>query len=269
MTTSRTTSLTGTEGTVHVQIWAPEQPTHLVLLAHGYGEHIGRYDHVAAAFAADGAAVYGPDHIGHGRSAGDRAVVEDMEHVVDDLHAVATLAWSELGRLPTVLVGHSMGGLIAARYAQRHGDGLAGLVLSGPAVGDMSLLASLLDLPEIPEIPIDPAVLSRDEAVGAAYAEDPLVWHGPFQRPTIAAMVSAQRAVADGPGFDLPLLWVHGSDDQLVPLEPARETVERLAGDDFTARVYPGARHEIYNETNRDEVIAETARFVTRVAASG
>src|SRR3712207_390813 len=121
-----------TVGRVQVRRWPADDPKRLVVLVHGYGEHIGRYEHVAEALVARSCAVVGPDHVGHGRSEGERAVVEDFEPVVDDLRAVVQDA---RGDLPVVMVGHSMGGLIATRYAQRHREDLAGLVLSGPDVG--------------------------------------------------------------------------------------------------------------------------------------
>ena len=93
--------------------------------------------------------------------------------------------------LPVVLVGHSMGGLIAARFAQRYLDELAALVLSGPVVGGNPAFEMLLEMDPIPEIPIDPAILSRDPAVGAAYAADPLVYHGPFHKATLRALANS------------------------------------------------------------------------------
>ena len=139
----------------------------MVILAHGYGEHIGRYEHVAAALVERGAVVAGPDHLGHGQSEGERVLVADYEHVIDDLHAVVRRSTADHPGLPVVLVGHSMGGLIATRYAQRHGDGLAGLVLSGPVLGSWTAATDLLALDEIPDVPLDPDTLSRDPAVGA------------------------------------------------------------------------------------------------------
>jgi alpha-beta hydrolase superfamily lysophospholipase len=254
-----------TIGRVHVRRWPADDPARLVVLVHGYGEHIGRYEHVAEALVARGAAVVGPDHVGHGRSAGDPALVEDFEAVVDDLRAVVQNA---RGDLPVVMVGHSMGGLIATRYAQRHREDLAGLVLSAPAIGIGPALEGALAAPELPADPIDVAVLSRDPAVGEAYAADPLVWHGGWKRPTLEAFVAADRAVAEGPGFgDLPLLYVHGAEDQLVPLALARPVVERLAGPDSDLHVLDGARHEVFNELDKDETIALVARFAERVAA--
>src|ERR671939_185863 len=105
-----------TIGRVQVRRWPAEGPARLVVLVHGYGEHIGRYEHVAEALAARGSTVVGPDHVGHGRSAG---------------------------------------GLIAARYARRNREDLAGLVLSGPAVGLAPVFEDWLAAPEPPSDPID------------------------------------------------------------------------------------------------------------------
>ena len=165
---------------------ATRPPRFITLLAHGYGEHAGRYEHVAAMLVGLGAVVYAPDHLGHGRSSGERALVDDIETLVTDLHAVADRARADHPGLPVVLVGHSMGGLIAARFAQRYLDELAALVLSGPVVGGNPAFEMLLEMDPIPDIPIDPAILSRDPAVGAAYAADPLVYHGPFHKATAA-----------------------------------------------------------------------------------
>src|SRR5215218_5051797 len=109
-------------------------------------------------------------------------------------------------------------------------------------------------------------MLSRDPAVGEAYANDPLVYHGGWKRPTLAAFIAADSAIAAGPGFgDLPLLYVHGAEDPLVPIDFARPVVERLAGADSDVRIIPGARHEVFNETDQDETIALVADFAQRV----
>jgi alpha-beta hydrolase superfamily lysophospholipase len=239
-----------------------------VLLAHGYGEHSGRYAHVLDRLAADGAVVYAPDHFGHGRSEGERVLVEDLDAMVEDLDQVRRTARNEHPDLRTVMLGHSMGGLLATRYAQRFPDVLAGLVLTGPVVGGSPALSGLLEYDPIPDVPIDPAVLSRDPAVGEAYAADPLVWHGPFKRPTLEAFVRAVEEVGNGPGFgELPVLWVHGEDDQLVPLDATRAMIDKLRGSDFTARIDPGARHEVLNETHRDEVLDDVTAFIARVTS--
>ncbi|MFI6034668.1 lysophospholipase [Streptomyces sp. NPDC051315] len=260
--------LTGTRGPLAAYEWPHPRPRYLALLVHGYGEHAGRYDEPARVLSGHGAAVFAVDHVGHGRSSGDRVVIEDFEDVVTDVHTVAALARATHPGLPLVVIGHSMGGLIAARYAQRYGDGLAALVLSGPVIGAWELPGRLLALDAIPDTPISPSALSRDPAVGAAYCADPLVWHGPMKRPTLEAFVRTLETVArDGDVGSLPLLWLHGDDDRLVPLDGSRVGVERLSGGRLTERIYPGARHEVFHETNRAEVFADVTRFVDGVLA--
>ncbi|RJL32740.1 alpha/beta hydrolase [Bailinhaonella thermotolerans] len=265
MAASREREFQGTRGGITVREWPLEHPRMLAILVHGYGEHIGRYEHVADALIKAGAAVFGPDHMGHGRSAGDRVLIEDFEDVVTDVHAVEELARAEHPGVPVVMIGHSMGGMIAARYAQRYGDGLSALVLSGPVLGDWTVIGTLLALDEIPDIPIDPGTLSRDPSVGAAYAQDPLVWHGPFKRPTVEAFARALEAIAKGGSLGaLPTLWIHGEEDALVPLGGTRTGIAALRGAGLTERIRPGARHEVFNEIDRDEVLAEVTAFLDR-----
>jgi alpha-beta hydrolase superfamily lysophospholipase len=260
--------LEGQTGTIMYRVWDSPDPRRIVLIAHGYGEHIGRYEHVAAVLNEQGAAVYGPDHMGHGRSAGERVSIVDLDEVVADLHTVAGLAREAHPDLPLVLLGHSMGGLIATRYAQQHPEHLAGLVLTGPVLGEWAAAAALLAADPIPEAPIDPATLSRDPRVGEAYAADPLVHHGSFRRETLEALVTAlERATAEADRVRCPVLYLHGEDDQLVPMAPSRAAVEAFGNAQVTTIVYPQARHEVLNETNRDEVIDAVSDFVHRVTA--
>jgi alpha-beta hydrolase superfamily lysophospholipase len=159
-----------------------------------------------------------------------------------------------------------MGGLIAARLAQRGDQELAALVLSSPAIGGHPDIEGLLMLDPIPDVPLDPAALSRDPAVGEAYVNDPLVYHGPFKRETLEAIFAGGRAVAEGPSLgSLPTLWIHGENDPLALYPQTREVIERIRGDQFEERIYPEAMHELLNELNRDEVIDEVAAFVDNV----
>jgi alpha-beta hydrolase superfamily lysophospholipase len=263
-------SLRGSEGEISVRVWPNESPARLVVLSHGYGEHIGRYEHVAATLVERGAAVYGPDHLGHGESEGERVLIADFDHVVEDLHAVVELAREQHPGLPVVMVAHSMGGLIGALYAQRHGDELAGLVLSAPSIGLAPVLAPVLvQLPEgteLPDEPIDPTVLSRDPSVGEAYANDPLVWHGGWKRVTLEAFLAANEAVDAGAGFgELPVLYIHGELDQLVPMAVAQPAAHRLKGAAFAEEIVSEARHETFNELDKAATIALVADFAERV----
>jgi alpha-beta hydrolase superfamily lysophospholipase len=243
--------------------WVHDDPRYVALLCHGYGEHVGRYEYVADRLVAHGAIVHGMDHVGHGRSAGERVLVPDFEPVVEDFHVLDLAVRAQNPELPVVLIGHSMGGMIAARYAQLYGESLAALVLSGPVIGSWAVLPQLLALEEIPDTPIDPATLSRDPAVGEAYAADPLVWHGPFQRATLEALSATIDVISEAGRLGaVPTLWVHGEDDQLVPIDASRAGIAQTQGDNLTKRTYPGARHEIFNETNKDEVLDDVTAFI-------
>ena len=237
-------------------------PEYLVLLCHGYGEHIRRYDWVAERFVDDGAAVYGVDHAGHGRSEGERVLIDDFDAVIADVRLMHDRAVLEHPGTPVVLVGHSMGGMIAARYAQLHGSDLACTVLSGPVMGHWAALEGLLAADEIPDDPIDPDVLSRVPAVGQAYLEDPLVWHGPFKRPTLEALGRCIESIQAGVPIGHPVLWLHGRDDQLVPYEGSAAGWPVVRGESGQDKSYDGARHEIFNESNRDEVLDDVIGFV-------
>lgn len=214
---------------------------------------------------ARGSTVVGPDHVGHGRSDGERALIPSFEPIVDDLRVVVQATRDEL---PLVMVGHSMGGLIATRYAQRYREDLAGLVLSGPAVGLGPVVEEWLAAPELPSDPIDVATLSRDPTVGEAYAADPLVWHGGWKRATLQALVAAENDIAEGPSLGgLPLLYIHGQDDQLVPVDLARPVIERVSGPDRELYVLADTRHEVFNERDKAKTITIVADFVERVTA--
>lgn len=243
-------------------IWHPPgDPTWIAVIAHGYGEHIGRYQWVADRLTADDAIVYAHDHVGHGRSEGERVLVEDFERVIDDLHLLVERARTEHPDLPLVLVGHSMGGMIAARYTQRHPEVLTATVLSGPVLGSWAP-TELAALDEIPPTPIDIATLSRDEEVGETYARDELVWHGDFKRATLHALEAELKTINNAGRLQVPTLWLHGEADELVPIGPSREGWELIAPTVGPAKSYPGARHEIFNETNREEVLEDVLAFV-------
>ena len=257
----------GTEGEVFYRRWLPpEIPTRIVLLAHGYAEHSGRYDHVARALTGESAAVYAPDHIGHGRSAGERAVITNFDHPADDITALAAIAREEHPLVPVVLVGHSMGALLVARAAQRSREGIAGLAFLGAVLGGWAWLRRALWDEEVMTAPYDIDALSRDSEACRQFEKDPLVYHGPYQRPLLKAEARAlERFNEEIDRLTMPVLLLHGADDRLVPPDLPVDAVNRMPSDDKLVRIYPDARHELVNETNRDEVIAELAAFVERV----
>jgi alpha-beta hydrolase superfamily lysophospholipase len=260
----------GSEGEVFYRMWPPHGDTRsIAVLVHGYAEHSGRYAHVAEALAAIGCAVYAEDHMGHGRSEGERALITDFEHVVDDLTTLTGIARRDLPGRPVVMFGHSMGGLLASRYAMRHPGELAGLILAGAVIGDWHWARDVLARGEMPDPPVEWDGMSRDPEAVAGYASDPLVYRDRYKRALLEAeVVALDRFNAESDRVTIPVLFLHGCADPFVSYETSLEAARRFPTDDLTVRLYEGARHELVNETNRDEVIAEIVDFVGRVAGS-
>ena len=270
MSIAQPSELQGRRGRIVVHRLSSTAPRFVALIAHGYGEHARRYAHVAERLVAEGATVYAPDFEGHGRSEGNRAQFESIDDLVDELALVYEASRRDYAGMPAVLIGHSLGGLTATRFVQRGQADLAALVLSGPVVGGNPQVEALLGMDPMPEVPIDPSILSRDSAIGEAYAADELVYHGGFHRETLEAIFAGVRAVAAGPGFGvLPTLWIHGEVDVLAPLGATREAMKHLRGSNTEEHVYPGAQHEVLNEVNKDEVLDDVVRFLRRTLGFG
>ncbi len=270
---SETFDVDGHAGPIHGRLWFPSTaPTALIVFVHGYAEYGGRYSHVAAECTARGWAALAADHVGHGHSGGERALITDFALVVDDLRAALDEAVARLGLdvgVPIVMLGHSMGGLITARYVQRWPDRLAAAGFLGAVLGDWAWARAVIAEPEMPEEDSDPMGMSRDEAVCLAYADDPLVYRGLYKRPLLVAEVAALdefRSELDR--ITIPVAAFHGDADPFVPPGPTVDAVRSMPSSDARVFLYPEAKHELVNETNRDEIIDELLGWVTDVLTS-
>ncbi len=258
--------------TIHLQSWLPEGDPHtVVVIAHGFGEHSGRYGNVVDTLLPQGYAVYAPDHRGHGKSQGHRALIDKHEYLLDDMDQVFSIASARHPGMPTFLLGHSMGGNIALASALRRENHLRGLVLSGPLVTNegipavLILLAPLLGriAPRLGTKALSADAVSSDPAVVAAYVADPLVFHGKVPAGAGAALIrTAKEFPARLPSLTIPLMVVHGSADTLVPVGNGR-TAHKLAGSsDKTLKVYDGLFHEVFNEPQRATVLADVLAWL-------
>jgi alpha-beta hydrolase superfamily lysophospholipase len=267
--------------------WEPAgTPRGVVQLTHGMGEHLLRYDRLATALTGAGFAVQGQDHRGHGATAtSDDALGQigaaGWTGLVDDIDLLVERAHTEHPGLPVVLLAHSMGSFAAQQYVLEHSDRIAGLVLSGTAVLD--LLEPALDLDAPLDLsgfnaPFAPARtdfdwLSRDPAEVDKYVADPRCGFG-LDVEGGKEMFARARALADpdrlaGIRSDLPVHVTVGEHDPIGGgLQLVTALVDRLraAGlTDVTLAVWPEARHEVFNETNRDEITADVLAWLDRV----
>ncbi len=232
-------------------------PRGVVLLSHGYAEHLGRYAHVIEHLTARGLAVAGVDHRGHGRSGGPRGHCLELGEMVTDLRTLAERAEQHWPGVPRVLLGHSMGGLIGFLYLLRHPDTVRAGMLSAPAfrVPDHAprwLQAFARSLASVaPRIRFKSALaadaLARDAAVGEAYVADPLV-HRVATAGLVRAMHRGQAAARAGaPNLKVPVLIVQGDADRLVTPDGAREIAALIRGPHELVML-PGFYHELLNE---------------------
>jgi alpha-beta hydrolase superfamily lysophospholipase len=284
-------TFTGRDGTaIAAYRWEPSGvPRGVVQLTHGMGAHLLRYDHLAATLAGAGFLVQGQDHRGHGATARSDDALGQLgaagwNSLVDDINVLVERTHDRLPDLPIVLLGHSMGSFAAQQYVLDHSTRIAGLALSGTAAID--LMEPGLDL----DRPIDLSAfnapfehrtgyewLSRDDAQVDAYVADSRCGFGLDVEGGKAMFVRA-RDVADperlaGIRKDLPVHVMVGDRDPVngqLALVNALVTRLRSAGlTDVTLTVWPEARHEIFNETNRNEVEADLLAWLDRVVPAG
>lgn len=252
--------------------WEPPEPQRIAVLVHGYAEHSGRYEHVGSTLADAGCAVHAYDQQGHGRSEGRPCHVRRFADFLDDLDAVVALVRSEHAPMPVFVIGHSMGGLVVASWARERQPDVAGVATSGAALAlseDLSggrLLVARLLRRVAPRLSIssdlDPDALSRDPEVVRAYLEDPLV-HRTMTTSFAAEMLDAvARTAGGGADVRVPMLLLHGEDDPLCPVQGSRAFYERLNVEPRGLRTYPGLRHEIFNEPERDAVLGDLIEWI-------
>jgi acylglycerol lipase len=255
----------GSVGSIHHSAWVPDGDVVGVLVfLHGYGEHLGLYDAFARRLNADGFAVHAIDAPGHGRSDGERAVIASWDHYVDDARRLVEMAKAAHPGRPLVLAGHSGGALAAYLLALRSPDVAQALVLSGAPLRAVPWVHELLEADDSAEPDVDPSELfsTRPEYVHALL-HDPLTWHGGFRRETLRAISAAWpevRAGLDAGLPDLPVLFVHGEDDQVVPLVDAQANAAQLPR--ATMATFPGDLHDVLNESDREQVHDAVAAFV-------
>lgn len=255
----------GCRGRIFHDRWLPDRDVHgVVVLLHGYGEHLGLYEAFARRLNADGFAVHALDAVGHGRSEGERAVIASWDHFVDDAVTLIGIAREQHPGVPTALVGHSGGGLAAMLVALRYPEYLDAVVLSGAPLRRLPWAAEELALnrPESDEgEPVE--FLSTHPEYVDALLHDPLTWKGGFKRETLLAVEAAWPEVEAGIAAgrpDLPTLFVHGEADPLVPVADSREIAAALPR--TTLRTFPGDLHDVLNEHDRDTVHDAVAEFV-------
>jgi len=263
---------------LHLRVWPASQPRRgLAVLVHGLGEHIDRYDHVARRLNMLGFDVVGYDHRGHGRSPGQRGGMPADESLCADLGRVIHAAQSRFDG-PLVLVGHSLGGLIAGRFVA---EGLQtrpatwwrpvdALVMSSPALdpGTNAVQKLLLAVvaPMLPNLAVNNGLkvdwVSRDPAVVQAYAADTLVHDRITGRVGLFVARQGPAVIAAAPRWTTPTLLMWAGADRCVSPAGSAAFAAAAPRDVVTVREWPGLFHEIFNEPEQEDVLQAMSEWL-------
>jgi alpha-beta hydrolase superfamily lysophospholipase len=263
------------------RLWAASHPTALIALVHGIGEHSGRYNALAGELASSRYTVVGVDLPGNGSSPGPRGDFSSWTTVRDQVVQAmwtATLTQpGDIGRLPRILFGHSMGGLIALDYALSHPRDLHAVVASAPALKTAMPPWWKLALANVAAVTapsvgfptgLDESGMSRDAEVVRGRAEDPLVHQKISPRLYNAMNEARQRVLRDARRLSVPALILHGQEDRLVDPAGSAEFVAAAPRALVTSHVYPGAYHEIFNDPARTDAIRDLKAWLADVVAA-
>jgi len=255
--------------------WTVNQPEGAVVLVHGLGEHSGRYDNIINRLAGENISFYALDHRGHGKSQGQRGHVESFMNYVDDLKLVVNMARQQNPGLPLIMLGHSMGGAIAGRYALEYPQDLDALILSAagiiqgsppPAWQDklahlLSRLAPKVSFPN----GLKTDDLSHDSVVVKAYLADPLVHDKVSARWYTEFVAAGQELLQRASELTMPLLVVHGSGDKIVNISGSEQVFKAAGSADKQFRAFSGLYHETMNEKQPEqaEVLDVLAEWIS------
>ena len=261
---------------IFYQSWSLDgQPKAVFLIVHGLGDHSGRYQNYVDYFVPRGYAVYGVDLRGHGRSGGRRGYVNRFDEYLEDVRQLYRLVRESDPGGKVILLGHSLGALVALPYALRYPDDPAGVISSGTAIRDAldvpawlrSMTGALAKI--APRVALNNGVkaeyLSHDATIPRAYEADPLVHHvGTIRLAAEVDLVRAELLKRAG-DWKLPLLMLHGGEDAICLLSGAQLFYDRVDRTRVELRQYAGMYHEVHNEIGKEAVFKDIEEWLQRV----
>ena len=257
--------------------WLPENPWAALLVVHGYAEHSGRYEELASWLAERGIAVHAYDQRGHGLSEGTRCHVDAFDEYLDDLDRVLAAVREAHRDLPCALLGHSMGGLVVCAYLADRRPSIQAAATSGPAlmlgpgVSKGRVAAARFVRRLLPRLAMGSGLdldgLSRDPEVVRRYVEDPLVVRTMTAALAAEILTTIPLVAARAVEVQVPVLMLHGEDDPLCPCEGSRAFHGGLRVPGSAFKSYPGLRHEIFNEPERETVYRDLFEWLSATLA--
>ena len=257
------------------QKWLTDGQTKaVVVLVHGLGEHIGRYNHVAKFLNQNQISVYGFDHRGHGKSSGKRGHIGSNQFFMSDIDHMIAEAKKENPEIPIFIYGHSLGGNMVLYYALSKKPAIKGVIATSPGLGTgepvppAKLLAAKILKTLVPAMTMDNGLdvnnLSHNPQVIKDYQEDPLV-HPMISAKLATLMFSnGDWIIENASKFNLPLLLLQGEKDHIVSLEKTKLFAEKVPASLITYKIFPGLYHEMHNEYEQDQVLSYILEWINQ-----
>jgi alpha-beta hydrolase superfamily lysophospholipase len=254
-----------------MQAWLPATPKAALVLAHGLGEHSGRYTNLIGELNSRNYAVYACDHRGHGQSPGQRAHIDSWEDYRIGIRSLLKYTSTAHPGLPIFLMGHSLGGLIVLEYTLHEAPAIQGLIASAPALSTAGIspvirLASQLLSRIAPAFSLktglDARAVSRDVAVQEAYLADPLNSGVGTPRLATETFAAISRAFGHAGELRIPLLIVHGEADPIVPAESSARFYASAGSNDKRRITYPDVVHEPHNDLGWQQPVGDIANWL-------
>lgn len=252
--------------TMYSKGWAPDgEPKAVVCLVHGLGEHIGRYDHVGAAFVDAGYALLGFDHRGHGKSGGPRGHAPSAEAFYKDMDAILAEASKRYPSAPRFIYGHSLGGFLSLAYALNRKPAVRGMIVSSPGLRTalheqkvkvalakiLGVIAPTITLPS----GLDAQHISRDPQVVKTYVNDPLVHDKTSTGFGRAALQAGEFVFAHAAELPVPILLAYCSEDKIAFPRGSEEFAKLAPKEKVTLKRFDGLYHEPHNEPEKADVL--------------
>lgn len=253
------------------KIWKPAQIKAVLILVHGFAEHVGRYEHVAKYFADRGLVVGALDQRGHGRSEGKRGHIDKFQQYLDDLKKFVGTMKKEYSGKRCFIFGHSMGGTVSLSYCLKYPEGIDGVIISSAGLKITAQMARLKPLAKVLSIflpkvslsaKIDPDWLSHDKAVGKKYSQDPLIFNCATAKFGAEFIKAIDELQGNAGQLKVPCLIMYAGDDKLVDPHGSEEFFSQLTLKDKKLIKYAGFYHELLNEIDKGRVFKDIENWL-------
>ena len=237
----------------------------VIVLVHGLGEHIGRYNYVAEFFNQNQISVYGFDHRGHGKSSGKRGHIGSNQFFMDDIETMINIAKKDNPDLPIFLYGHSLGGNMVLYYSLFKQPSIKGVIATSPGLGTgepvppVKLFAAKILKTILPSMTMNNGLdvnnLSHNPQVIKDYQEDPLVHPMISAKLAMLMFENGDWIIENARKFNLPLLLLQGGKDHIVDLNKTKQFAANVPASVITFKIFPELFHEMHNEYEKDQVL--------------